>query len=55
VTPVNDPRRDGKILVAVGFAGSQVARGGHQERATFVGVNSRAPVIRAGERNAPPI
>jgi hypothetical protein len=30
VTPVNDPRRDGKILVAVGLAGSQLVRGGHR-------------------------
>jgi hypothetical protein len=52
---VNDPRRDGKVLVAMGFSGSQFARGGHQERATFIGVNSRAPITRACGRNANPI
>jgi hypothetical protein len=36
VTRVNDPRRDRKVLVAVSLAGSQFARGGHQELATFV-------------------
>ena len=36
VTRMNDPRRDGKILVAVGLSGSQVARAGHQELATFI-------------------
>jgi hypothetical protein len=34
VTRMDDPRRDRKILVAVGLAGSQVARTGHQELAT---------------------
>ncbi|MEI2598401.1 hypothetical protein V8940_19705, partial [Acinetobacter pittii] len=29
VPRMNDPRRDRKILVAVGLSGSQVARGGH--------------------------
>jgi hypothetical protein len=32
MTPVNDPRRDGKVLVAVGLAGSQFARGGHRKQ-----------------------
>jgi hypothetical protein len=36
VPRMNDPRRDRKILVAVGLSGSQVARAGHQELATFV-------------------
>ena len=36
VTRMNDPRRNRKVLVAVSFAGSQFARGGHQELATFV-------------------
>ena len=36
VARMNDPRRDRKVLVAVSFAGSQFARGGHQERATLV-------------------
>ena len=36
VTRMNDPRRDRKILVAVGLSGSQFARAGHQQRATFV-------------------
>jgi hypothetical protein len=38
VTRMDDPRRDRKILVAVGLAGSQFARGGHQELATFIGM-----------------
>src|SRR5258705_6855348 len=38
VTRMNDPRRDRKILVAVGLSGSQVARTGHQELATFIGI-----------------
>jgi hypothetical protein len=33
---MNDPRRDRKILVAVGLSGSQVARARHLELATFV-------------------
>jgi hypothetical protein len=33
---MNDPRRDRKILVAVGLSGSQVARAGHQELATSI-------------------
>src|SRR5204862_6766545 len=36
VTRMNDPRRDRKILVAVGLSGSQFARAGHQKLATFV-------------------
>ena len=36
VTRMNDPRRDRKILVAVGLSGSQIARAGHQELATFI-------------------
>ena len=36
VTRMNDPGRDRKILVAVCLAGSQFARGGHQELATLV-------------------
>src|ERR1019366_8817471 len=36
VPRMNDPRRDRKVLVAVSLAGSQFARGGHQERATLV-------------------
>ena len=36
VTRMNDPRRDRKVLVAVSLAGSQFARGGHQELATLV-------------------
>ena len=36
VARMNDPRRDRKVLVAVSLAGSQFARGGHQELATFV-------------------
>jgi hypothetical protein len=32
VTRVNDPRRDGKILVAVGLSGSQLVRGRHRDR-----------------------
>jgi hypothetical protein len=32
---MNDPRRDRKVLVAVALAGSQFARAGHQELATF--------------------
>jgi len=51
---VDYPRRDGKVLVAVGLAGSQFARGGHQEQVTF-GVNLRVPVIRACGRVAIPI
>ena len=38
VTRMNDPGRDGKILVAVGLAGSQFARGGHQELGYIGGV-----------------
>jgi hypothetical protein len=36
MTRMNDPRRDWKILVAVGLSGSQFARAGHQELATFI-------------------
>jgi hypothetical protein len=32
---MNDPRRDRKIFVAVGLAGSQFARGGHRKLAAF--------------------
>ena len=35
VTRMDDPRRDRKVLIAVGLAGSQFARTGHQELATF--------------------
>ena len=38
VTRMNDPRRDREILVAVGLSGSQVARAGHQELASFIGI-----------------
>src|SRR5207253_5314507 len=31
MTRMNDPRRDRKILVAVGLSGSQFARAGHQK------------------------
>ncbi len=45
VPRMNDPRRDRKILVAVGLSRSQVARAGHQKLATFVwfgGMHRRA-------------
>jgi len=35
VARMDDPRRDRKVLVTVSLAGSQFARGGHQERATL--------------------
>ena len=54
VAPMNDPGRDGKILVAVGLAGSQFARGGHRELATSVGVRSRA-IVRACGQTVNPI
>jgi hypothetical protein len=40
---MNDPRRDRKILVAVGLSGSQFARAGHQQKGYIrLGVVARA-------------
>jgi hypothetical protein len=51
---MNDPRRDRKILVAVGFSGSQVARAGHQELATHWNWR-HAPMFGGREEIACPI
>jgi hypothetical protein len=51
VTRMNDPRRDRKILVAVGLSGSQVARAGHQELATSMELAASADARRTrGDR-----
>ena len=55
VTRMDDPRRDRKVLVAVSLAGSQFARAGHQELATFAGNSGFArrrhcPRMRTGSR-----
>jgi hypothetical protein len=56
VTRMNDPRRDRKVLVAVSLAGSQFARGCHQELATFAGNTGFAclGIARARERDREP-
>ena len=50
VAGMNDPGRDGKILVAMGLAGSQFARGGHQERATSLGMRARRSPAKRNDR-----
>ena len=46
MTRMNDPRRDREILVAVGLSGSQIARGGHQELATLIGIGGMRTAIQ---------
>ena len=50
MTRMNDPRRDRKILVTVGLAGSQVTRGGHQLLTTFIGLARAIESPRTRER-----
>jgi hypothetical protein len=52
---MNDPRRDRKILVAVSLAGSQFARGGHQELATFFRASHASRKVAHARRIANPI
>ena len=56
VTRMNDPRRDRKILVAVGLSGSQFARAGHQENWLHSsGMAARANASSACDGIASPI